>query len=114
MDSLNERREFERRDCLLQCLCQGEYFRCSGQIVNLSFGGAGIAGTDNLPTEGAKLQVEILLPWKTIELRSRVMWVNPGAEKKETADFGVEFLDTLSERQQKLADFLPQSNAIED
>jgi hypothetical protein len=58
--------------------------------------------------------LEILLPWKTIELRSRVVWVKPAAEKKGTADFGVEFLDTLSERQEKLADFLPQSNAVED
>jgi len=28
------------------------------------------------------------------------------------ADFGVEFLDTLHERQEKLADFFPKSNAI--
>ena len=114
MDSLNERREFKRRGCLMQCRCQGEHIYFSGQVVNLSFGGAGIAGTNNVPAKGTKLQVEILLPWKTIELRSRVVWVKPVAEKKGTADFGVEFLETLSERQQKLADFLPRRNPIDE
>jgi hypothetical protein len=73
-----------------------------------------VSTADNLPTEGKKLQLEILLPWKTIKLRAKVVWVRPAAEKKVTADFGVEFLDTLSERQEKLADFLPQSNVVED
>jgi hypothetical protein len=67
-----------------------------------------------LPDEDAELLVRILLPGNTVELRSRVVWVKSKATKQGLADFGVEFLDTLAERQDKLGRFFPQVNAIDD
>lgn len=94
-----ERREFPRMDCLILCRCEGERFRFNGHIVNLSHGGAGIVGTDKLPPEGTELLVTIRLLGKTIELRSRVVRVKSKAKEPGLAKFGVEFLDTLQERQ---------------
>ena len=56
--------------------------------------------------------VKISVPGKTIELRSKVAWVKSAANASALADFGVEFLDTLHERQEKLAAFLPKPNTI--
>jgi hypothetical protein len=52
--------------------------------------------------------VTILPSWKKNELRSKVVWVKSEAREPGLADFGVEFLDTLSERQDKLAEFFPK------
>jgi c-di-GMP-binding flagellar brake protein YcgR len=95
------------------CRCEGDRFRFDGHIVDISYGGAGIVGTKKLPAEGAELQVAILLPGSSIKLTSRVVWVRTKARKLGLADFGIEFLDSLSERQGKLARFVPQHNAIE-
>ena len=108
-----ERREFPRRDCMMICRCEGKGFRSNGNIIDISYGGAGIVGTKKLPAEGAELLVKILLPGSSIELRSRVAWVKSKANKQGLADFGVEFLDSLSERQDKLARFITRSNAVE-
>ena len=58
--------------------------------------------------------VRILLPGTTIELPSKVVWVKSKADKYGLADFGMEFLDSFRERQDKLAKFFPQHNAVED
>lgn len=108
MGRQKERREFARRDCLLVCHCEGEGFRTTGHIVDISYGGAGIAETKKIPAEGTELLLEIRLPGKTIELQSRVMWVKSAANASAIANFGVEFLEPLSERQVKLADFFPK------
>ena len=108
-----ERREFHRRDCLMLCRCEGERFRSNGHIVDISYGGAGIGGTKKLPAQDAELLVKILLPWKRIELLSKVVWVKSTSNASALADFGVEFLDTLSERQDKLAEFFPKSDTSE-
>ena len=107
-----ERRKDRRCDCLLLCPFEGERFRHDGHIVDISYGGAGIVGTNQLPAEGTELLVTIRHPWKTIELPSRVVWVKSDAKEPGPAHFGVEFLDTLAERRNKLADFFPKSNAI--
>jgi c-di-GMP-binding flagellar brake protein YcgR len=108
-----ERREFHRHDCLMLCRCEGDRFRSHGYIVDISYGGAGKVGTKKLPIEGTKLLVKILLPGKKIELRSRVVWVKSAAKEPGLAEFGVEFLDTLQERQEQLADFFPKYHTIE-
>ena len=107
MGRQKERREFPRRDCLMVCRCEGEGFRSDGRIINISHGGAGIAGTNKVPAQGAESLVTILLSWKKIELRSKVVWVK-SAKEPGLADFGVEFLDSLTERQDKLVDFIPK------
>jgi c-di-GMP-binding flagellar brake protein YcgR len=108
-----ERRQFLRKDCLMLCRCEGKGFRFDGHIVDISYGGAGIVGTKKLPAEGAELAVSILLAGSSINLPSRVVWVASKGSKQGLADFGVEFLDSLSERQEKLARFLPNTNTVE-
>jgi c-di-GMP-binding flagellar brake protein YcgR len=98
----------------MRCRCEGEGFRFNGYIVDISYGGAGIVETKKFPTQGTELLVTIRLPWKMIELRSRVVWVKSDTKEPGLADFGVEFLDTLEQRQEKLAEFFPKSNAVED
>jgi len=98
---------------MLLCPIEGERFRCDGHIVNLSYGGAGIRGTKKLPAEGTEVLVTIRHPGKTIKLRSRVVWVKSAANASALADFGVEFLGTLYERQQELADFFRLPDTIE-
>jgi len=114
MTQQKERREFPRRDCLMLCRCEGEGFLSNGHIVNISYGGAGIVGTKQIPVEGTQLLLTILLTGTDIELTSRVVWVSSTAKKLGLADFGVEFLDSLDERQGKLVRFFPQVNSLED
>jgi hypothetical protein len=90
------------------CHCEGEGFTCDGHVVDISYGGAGIAKTETLPAQGAELLVKIVVPGKTVELRSRVAWVKSAANMTALADFGVEFMGSLSERKDKLSDFLPE------
>jgi c-di-GMP-binding flagellar brake protein YcgR len=96
---------------MMLCRCEAKGFRPHGHIVDISLGGAGIVGTKELPAE--ELAVSILLPGSSIKLSSRLVWTNSKANKGGLADFGVEFLDSLSERQEKLTRFFPQHNAIE-
>jgi len=107
-----EKRKNRRCDCLLLCPLEGERYQCDGHIVDISYGGAGIRGTEKLPAEGTELLVTISRPWKTIKLRSRVVWVKSAAKKRGLADFGTAFLGTLYERQKQLADFFPEPNTI--
>ena len=109
-----ERRKFHHWDCLMPCRCDREGFSQTGLIVDLSCGSAGIKGTDKLPAQGTELLVEIGLSWDRIQLRSRVVWVEPEGQKRGYAQFGVDFLGTLQERQAKLAKFLPKYNIAED
>jgi len=97
----------------MRCRCEGEGFRFDGYIVDISYGGAGITGTKKLPTQGAELLLTIRLPWKMIEPRSRVMWVKSHTKEPGLAEFGVEFLGTSEQRQDKLAEFFPKSNTVE-
>ena len=108
MGRQKEKREFPRRDCLMVCRCEGEGYHSNGHIINISHGGAGIAGTNKVPAQGVELVITILLSWKKIELRSKVVWVKSGAKEPGLANFGVEFLDSLTERQDKLEDFIPK------
>ncbi len=96
----------------MRCRCEGEDYHFSGHVVDISFGGAGISGTKPWPAEGTDLLVLILLPWRKIELPSRVVWTKSRTKKRGLADFGVEFLGSLSERQNKLAEFFPKANTL--
>ena len=92
---MKERRKFRRWDCVIRCRCEGENLRLNGVIVNLSYG-----GTEMLVTIGPR--------WNRIQLHSRVVWVEPEGQKRGYAQFGVEFLGSLQERQGRLAYFLPK------
>ena len=104
-----ERREDVRRDCLLLCRCEGGGRQFNGYIVDISYGGAGIAGVKELPDEGTEMLVKILLPGKRLELQSRVVWVKSKANAPGLADLGVQFLASRTERLNKLAEFFPKS-----
>ena len=114
MSRQKERRKFRRRDCLLRCRCEGKGFRFDGYIVNLSYGGAGINGTEKLPSLGTELLVTLGHTWKNLQLRSRVVWAKSDTKEPGLANFGVEFLDSLYVRQEKLAYFFPKCNTFED
>jgi len=110
---LKERRKFRRWDCVMPCLCEGEKMRLTGVIVNLSYGGAEIAGTKKLPELDTELLVAIRPRRENIELRSRVVWVASDVSQSELAQFGVKFLGRLSERRKKLACFFPKHYSVE-
>ena len=92
-----ERRKFNRRDCMMICRCQGEGYGESGYVVDISYGGAGITGIKKLPEAATELLLTIRLPWSTIEMKSRVVWVKPDPKSSGLSDFGVEFLGSLPE-----------------
>ena len=48
-----------------------------------------------------------------IELRSRVVWINSRSEEDGPATFGVEFLDALEARKEKIRVFFPKYYAGE-
>jgi len=114
MGSRKERRAFHRWDCMMPCRCVGEGFRTNGYIVNLSYGGAGIAGTKKLPTKGLELSVTIRPMKEKIELCSRVIWVNAHGAEDGPAKFGVEFLGSLEPRKEKIRAFFPKYYAGEE
>jgi c-di-GMP-binding flagellar brake protein YcgR len=97
----------------MRCRCEGAGFKINGFIVDISYGGAGIVENKELPAQGTELLLTIRLPGKIVELRSRVVWTKLDTKEPGLADFGVEFLDSLQVRQEKLAQFFPQSNTIE-
>ena len=114
MVSRKERRAFRRWDCMMPCRCVGEGFRNNGYIVDLSYGGAGIAGTKKLPTAESELLVTIRPMKEKIELRCKVVWVDSRAEEHGPAKFGVEFLGTLKQRKEKIRAFFPKYYAGEE
>ena len=97
----------------MRCRCEGEGFQFNEYIVDISYGGAGIVETKKFPTQGSELLVTILLPRNVIELPSRVVWVKSEPEKRGLADFGVEFLDSLPVRQEKLPEFFPRPSTTD-
>jgi len=112
MSRQEESREFHRRDCLMLCRCEGGSLRLSGFIVDLSYGGAGIVGTEKLPANGTELLLTTRHNWEAVALQSRVAWVKSG-KGSGLADFGVEFLGTLYERQEQLAGFFQVPDTLE-
>jgi len=88
------------------CRCEGGSLRLSGFIVDLSYGGAGIVGTKKLPANGTELLLTTRHNWEAVALRSKVVWVKSAENASALADFGVELLGTLYDRQKQLADFL--------
>jgi Tfp pilus assembly protein PilZ len=86
----------------------GEGFRDNGYIVNLSYGGAGIAGTKKLPENGVELLLTIRPMKERIEILSKVIWVNSQSDQYGPATFGVEFLGRLEEKKEKIRTFFPK------
>jgi hypothetical protein len=99
---------------MMPCRCVGEGFRDNGYIVNLSYGGAGIAGTKELPAEGQLLTLTIRPMKEKIELLSRVVWVNSQFEDHGPARFGVEFQGSIKARKEKIRIFFPKYYTSEE
>jgi Tfp pilus assembly protein PilZ len=114
MVSQKERRAFRRWDCLMPCRCEGQDLKLEGFIVNLSYGGAGIVTSDELPTEGLELEVTIRPVKEKIQLRSKVVWISAKGTERGPANFGVEFAGSLQERQDKIRTFFPKYYADEE
>ena len=104
-----ERRKSRRWDCVLPCRCEADNFRSDGMIVNLSYGGAGITGTDQLPAKTTELLLTIRPLTDKVGLRSKVVWVNPEDQGRGQANFGVEFTESPEETKGKLRRFFPSS-----
>jgi len=98
---------------MMPCRCAGKGYLVNGYVVNLSYGGAGIAGAKTLPTSGMELTITIRPMKEKIELRSKVVWVNSKSEEHGPATFGVEFLDALEARKEKIRAFFPKYYAGE-
>ena len=108
MVSQKERRAFRRWDCLMPCRCEGQDRNLEGFIVNLSYGGAGIVTSSELPTEGSEMEVTIRPVNEKVQLRSKVVWISAQGMERGPANFGVEFLGSLQERQDKIRKFFPK------
>ena len=104
-----ERRKSRRWNCVLPCFCEGGEFRSDGMIVNLSYGGAGITGTENLPAENTELLLTIRPRPEKVQLQSRLVWVNPEVQDSQKAQFGVQFTESPQETKERLRSFFPSS-----
>ncbi|GAB4246160.1 MAG: hypothetical protein Kow00109_22230 [Acidobacteriota bacterium] len=96
---LKDRRRFFRWPVDAQCLVIDELGTISGELVNLSFGGARIENPTRLPVEGSDVQLVIHRPDYSASLKAHVFWV---AAERRPAAFGVEFYGSFSERSAQL------------
>jgi hypothetical protein len=96
---LKDRRKFYRWQTSISCVCRGNGCTFTGEIENLSLGGARIVNPSSLPPEGIDLDVVLHRRDYSVSLKAHVFYVE--AEAAEMA-FGIEFYGTLHERTQKL------------
>ncbi len=96
---LKDRRKFYRWQTSISCVCQSEGETFTGEIANLSLGGARIVQPSGLPPEGIDLNVVLHRRDYSVSLKAHVFYVEPADEEKA---FGVEFYGSLHERTQKL------------
>lgn len=109
-----ERRTFRRWDCMMPCRCEGQDFSFEGHIVNLSYGGAGLVTATDVPAEGLEMLVTIRPVKERVQLRAKVVWVGNKGLERGPASFGVEFVGTLQERQDKIRTFFPKYYSYEN
>ena len=93
---------------MMPCRCAGKGYRADGYVVNLSYVGAGIASARTPHTSGIELTLTIRPMIEKIELRSRVVWINSRSEEDGPATYGVEFVDALEARKEKIRVFFPK------
>jgi hypothetical protein len=93
----------------MPCRCEGKKLRLNGTVINLSYGGAGIGGTDELPSCGSELMLTLRPSLDAVKLRSRVIWTNPEAQESGRAQFGEEFTEPVQDVKEKLKSFFPSS-----
>jgi Tfp pilus assembly protein PilZ len=93
---------------MMICRCEAKGYSESGYVVDISYGGAGITGTSKLPEAETELLLTIRLPWSTIEMKSRVVWVKPDTKSSGLSDFGVEFLGSHHDIRSKLSKVIPE------
>ncbi len=96
---LHERRKFYRWASGLQCLFEVGGQAHTGQVVNLSFGGARIHTLGQAPPEGADIELTIHRPDYGTSLRAHVFYSEPC---EQGSVFGVEFYGGFHEKSAKL------------
>ena len=96
---LKDRRKFYRWQTSISCVCQGEAGTFTGEIANLSLGGARIVRPSSLPPEGIDLDVVLHRKDYSVSLKAHVFYVEPVEDDQA---FGIEFYGSLHERTQKL------------
>lgn len=96
---LKDRRKFYRWQTSISCVCQSEEGTFTGEIANLSLGGARIVRPSSIPVEGIDLDVVLHRKDYSVTLKAHVYYVE--AEGEEDS-FGIEFYGSLHERTQKL------------
>jgi len=97
---MQERRQFQRWNCLIPCICSGEGLFLTGQVVDLSYGGACIAKPTETPRVGTELDVAFD---GTFALKARVVYLNlEGDNPKHRDHFGLAFSGTWTEKLEKL------------
>lgn len=92
---LKDRRRFFRWPVDAQCLAIDEFGTLTGEVANLSFGGARIENPTRLPVEGSDLQLVIHRPDYSVSLKAHVYWVDRESQPRA---FGVEFYGSFRDR----------------
>jgi hypothetical protein len=101
-NKMKERRRFPRYEVSIPCVVEWHHYSVTGQIIDLSLGGALIDCPTTLPPPGALVMVEFRHHKVRIgKAISRVVWV------PELGRVGVQFEDAES-IMPKLIDFLEQ------
>ncbi|GAB4130948.1 MAG: hypothetical protein Kow001_24460 [Acidobacteriota bacterium] len=96
---LHERRKFYRWATGLQCVFEVGGQAHTGQVVNLSFGGARIQTSGLAPPEGADIELTIHRPDYGTSLRAHVFY---SESSPQGSVFGVEFYGGFHEKSAKL------------
>jgi hypothetical protein len=100
-----ERRKFYRWPLSIHCVCRSEEGTFTGEISNLSFGGARVVRATTIPPEGTDIEIVLHRKDYSVSFRCHVYYV----EQSEDAAFGIEFYGTLEERTQKLLPLMRSS-----
>ena len=101
---MRERRQFQRWKCLISCICSGQGLFLTGQVVDLSYGGACVAKPTEIPPVGIELDVAFD---GTFALKAKVVYLNLERDNPKHRDhFGLEFSGAWKEKLEKLKPLL--------
>lgn len=99
--TMKDKRRFFRWSGRMPCECQAENMKSTGYIIDLSFGGARIVSSDNVPPEGADVTVAPFPDQEEVLLLGQVVYsLKKGSD--EGGEFGVEFYERVEVRSSKL------------
>ena len=97
---MQERREFQRWRCLIPCICSSGSLFLTGEIVDLSYGGACVTNPTEIPQVGSELDVAVD---GKFALKARVVYLNRKQDNPKHRDhFGLEFSESWPQKVGKL------------